>query len=434
MLDRNLVANQLERILETLHKRNASDDLLSDLEKLSAIIARRRELQTQTDSLRGDRKRLSKQIGGLMREKKFEDAEEIKQDVTKIGNRLDLLEEERKVLQGQEDGLLLIFPNLLDERVPDGTDEEDNELVEQWGEPKQFDFEPKEHHILGEELGLYDAERAAKIAGSRFSILKGDLAKMERALIQLFLDVAEDNGYTEVLVPYIVNRDAMTGTGQLPKFEEDLFKLTSEINGMDGFLIPTAEVPVTNMFRDEIINEEDLPIHMCAFTPCFRAEAGTYGKDTHGLIRQHQFHKVELVKITKPEHSDAEHNALTDHACGILQALELPYRKMRLCAGDTSFAAQMCFDLEVWLPGQGKYREISSCSNFGEFQARRMRTRFRPKGGKPQLCHTINGSGLAVGRTLVAIMENYQQADGSILIPTVLQPYMRGKTKITLED
>jgi seryl-tRNA synthetase len=236
-----------------------------------------------------------------------------------------------------------------------------------------------------------------------------------------------------VLVPYIVNRDTMTGTGQLPKFEEDLFKLTSEINGMDGFLIPTAEVPVTNMFRDEIINEEDLPIHLCAFTPCFRAEAGTYGKDTHGLIRQHQFHKVELVKITKPEHSDAEHQALTAHACGILEALELPYRKMRLCAGDTSFAAQMCFDLEVWLPGQGKYREISSCSNFGEFQARRMRTRFRPKGGKPQLCHTINGSGLAVGRTLVAIMENYQQADGSIAIPTVLQPYMRGKTKITLE-
>jgi seryl-tRNA synthetase len=369
-----------------------------------------------------------------MREKKFEEAEQVKQDVTKIGNRLDLLEDERKVLQGQEDGLLLIFPNLLDERVPNGTDEEDNELVEQWGEPKQFAFEPKEHHILGEELGLYDAERAAKIAGSRFSILKGDLAKMERALIQLFLDTAEDNGYTEVLVPYIVNRDTMTGTGQLPKFEEDLFKLTSEINGMDGFLIPTAEVPVTNMFRDEIINEEDLPIHLCAFTPCFRAEAGTYGKDTHGLIRQHQFHKVELVKITKPEHSDAEHQALTAHACGILEALELPYRKMRLCAGDTSFAAQMCFDLEVWLPGQGKYREISSCSNFGEFQARRMRTRFRPKGGKPQLCHTINGSGLAVGRTLVAIMENYQQADGSIAIPTVLQPYMRGKTKITLEE
>lgn len=433
MLDRNLVANQLEHIVENLHKRNANDDLLSDLDKLSAIIARRRELQTQTDSLRGDRKRLSKQIGGLMREKKFEEAEQVKQDVTKIGNRLDLLEDERKVLQGQEDGLLLIFPNLLDERVPNGTDEEDNELIEQWGEPKQFAFEPKEHHILGEELGLYDAERAAKIAGSRFSILKGDLAKMERALIQLFLDTAEDNGYTEVLVPYIVNRDTMTGTGQLPKFEEDLFKLTSEINGMDGFLIPTAEVPVTNMFRDEIINEEDLPIHLCAFTPCFRAEAGTYGKDTHGLIRQHQFHKVELVKITKPEHSDAEHQALTAHACGILEALELPYRKMRLCAGDTSFAAQMCFDLEVWLPGQGKYREISSCSNFGEFQARRMRTRFRPKGGKPQLCHTINGSGLAVGRTLVAIMENYQQADGSIAIPTVLQPYMRGKTKITLE-
>ncbi len=434
MLDRNLVANELDRVLENLHKRNAGEDLISDLEKLSAIITRRRELQTQTDGLRGERKKLSKQIGGLMREKKLDEVEQVKHDVTKIGNRLDLLEDERKVLQDQENELLLAFPNLLDPRVPAGVDEEDNELVAQWGEPKTFDFEPKEHHILGEELGLYDAERAAKVAGTRFCILKGDLAKMERALIQLFLDTAEDNGYTEVVVPYIVNRDTMTGTGQLPKFEDDLFKLTSEINGMDGFLIPTAEVPVTNMFRDEIINEEDLPIHLCAFTPCFRAEAGSYGKDTHGLIRQHQFHKVELVKITKPEDSDAAHLALTNHACAILEALELPYRKMRLCAGDTSFAAQMCFDLEVWLPGQGKYREISSCSNFGEFQARRMKTRFRPKGSKPQFCHTVNGSGLAVGRTLVAIMENYQQADGSIAIPTVLQPYMRGKTKITLED
>ncbi len=435
MLDRNLVANNLERVLENLHKRHANDELLSDLEKLSAIITRRRELQTQTDGLRGERKKLSKQIGSLMREKKMDEVEQVKHDVTKIGNRLDLLEDERKLLQAQEDDLLLAFPNLLDERVPEGADEEANELVETWGTPKTFDFTPKEHHILGEELGLYDAERATKVAGTRFSILKGDLAKMERALIQFFLDTAEDNGYTEVVVPYIVNRDTMTGTGQLPKFEDDLFKLTSEINGMDGFLIPTAEVPVTNMYRDEILNEEDLPIYLCAFTPCFRAEAGSYGKDTHGLIRQHQFHKVELVKITKPEDSDAEHHALTENACKMLQALELPYRKMRLCSGDTSFAAQMCFDLEVWLPGQGKYREISSCSNFGEFQARRMRTRFRTKakGSKPQFCHTINGSGLAVGRTLVAIIENYQQADGSIEVPTVLQPYMRGKTKISLE-
>ena len=433
MLDRNLVANHLDTVLAHLHKRNASDELLSDMNKLSAVIARRRELQTQTDELRSSRKKLSKKIGGLMRDKKLDEVAAVKEEVTTIGNRLDLLEDERKDLQKQEDDLLLAFPNLLDARVPEGNSEDDNELVETWGTPRTFDFEPKEHHILGEEMGLYDAERAAKIAGARFSILKGDLARLERALIQFFLDTAEDNGYTEVLVPYIVNRDTMTGTGQLPKFEEDLFKLTAEIGGQDGFLIPTAEVPVTNMFRDEILSEDDLPIHLCAFTPCFRAEAGTYGKDTHGLIRQHQFHKVELVKITKPEDSDAEHHALTDHACGLLQALELPYRKMRLCAGDTSFSAQLCYDLEVWLPGQNKYREISSCSNFGEFQARRMKTRFRAKGEKkPKLCHTINGSGLAVGRTLVAIMENYQQADGSVEIPTVLQPYMRGKTKITL--
>ena len=433
MLDRNLVANHLDTVLAHLHKRNASDELLSDMNKLSAVIARRRELQTQTDELRSSRKKLSKKIGGLMRDKKLDEVAAVKEEVTTIGNRLDLLEDERKDLQKQEDDLLLAFPNLLDARVPEGNSEDDNELVETWGTPRSFDFEPKEHHILGEEIGLYDAERAAKIAGARFSILTGDLARLERALIQFFLDTAEDNGYTEVLVPYIVNRDTMTGTGQLPKFEEDLFKLTAEIGGQDGFLIPTAEVPVTNMFRDEILSEDDLPIHLCAFTPCFRAEAGTYGKDTHGLIRQHQFHKVELVKITKPEDSDAEHHALTDHACGLLQALELPYRKMRLCAGDTSFSAQLCYDLEVWLPGQNKYREISSCSNFGEFQARRMKTRFRAKGEKkPKLCHTINGSGLAVGRTLVAIMENYQQADGSVEIPTVLQPYMRGKTKITL--
>ena len=433
MLDRNLVANSLETIQATLERRNASEEQLNELNKLSTIIARRRELQTKTDILRSERKKISKQIGLLMREKKFEEAETVKHDVSKIGDRLDLMEDERKTLQTQEDELLLAFPNLLDQRVPNGSNEDDNELVEQWGTPREFDFEPKEHHILGEELGLYDAERAAKIAGTRFSVLKGDLAKLERALIQFFLDVAEDNGYTEVVVPYIVNRDSMTGTGQLPKFEDDLFKITAEIGGMDGFLIPTAEVPVTNLYRDDIIDEAELPISLCAFTPCFRAEAGSYGKDTHGLIRQHQFHKVELVKITKPEDSDAEHHALTDHACQILQKLNLPYRKMRLCSGDTSFAAHMCFDMEVWLPGQGKYREISSCSNFHDFQARRMRTRYRPtQGGKPILCHTINGSGLAVGRTLVAIMENYQQSDGTIIIPEVLQPYMRGRTKISI--
>ena len=434
MLDRNLVAKNAELVRENLLKRQASDEVLSELNKLVVLINMRRELQTKTDNLRAERKIFSKEIGQLYKQGKRDEAEERKASVAKIGHRLDILESERKELLEQEEELLLAFPNILDEQVPDGADEEANVLVHQWGEPRTFDFEPKEHHILGEELGLYDPERATKIAGTRFSILKGELAQMERALINFFLDCADESGYTEVLVPYIVNRETMTGTGQLPKFEDDLFKLTTEVGGSDGFLIPTAEVPVTNIHREEIINEEDLPLHYCAFTPCFRAEAGSYGRDTHGLIRQHQFHKVELVKITKPENSAAEHEALTKNAQNILEKLGLPYRVMKLCAGDTSFSAQMCYDLEVWLPGQGKYREISSCSNFGDFQARRMKMRYRPiGGGKPIICHTINGSGLAVGRTLVAIIENYQQSDGSIEIPKILQPYMRGKTKISLK-
>ena len=421
--------------MEHLHKRHASEEMLGEMNKLSAVIARRRELQTQTDELRSSRKKLSKQIGGLMREKKLDEVAAVKAEVTTIGNRLDLLEDERKDLQKQEDDLLHAFPNLLDPRVPEGTSEEDNELIETWGTPRTFDFEPKEHHILGEEMGLYDAERAAKIAGARFSILKGDLARLERALIQFFLDTAEDNGYTEVLVPYIVNRNAMTGTGQVPKFEEDLFKLTSEIGGMDGFLIPTAEVPVTNMFQDEILNEEDLPIHLCAFTPCFRAEAGTYGKDTHGLIRQHQFHKVELVKITTPEESDAEHHALTDHACGLLQALG-SHTERCVCVQETPVSQpNFVTILKSGFPVKTNTERFHLVPTLESFKPRRMKTRFRSKGEKkPKLCHTINGSGLAVGRTLVAIMENYQQADGSVDIPAVLQPYMRGKTKITLQD
>lgn len=433
MLDRNLVANNAELVRENLQKRHASEEMLSELGKLEVLISTRRELQTKTDNLRAQRKVFSKEIGQLYKQGKQAEATEKKATVTKIGHQLDIFESERKELLEQEEELLLAFPNLLDNRVSEGANEDANILVHQWGELRAFDFEPKEHHILGEELGLYDSERATKIAGTRFSILKGGLAQMERALVNFFLDCADEAGYTEVLVPYIVNRETMTGTGQLPKFEADLFKLTTEIGGSDGFLIPTAEVPVTNIHREEIINEEDLPLSYCAFTPCFRAEAGSYGRDTHGLIRQHQFHKVELVKITKPEDSDAGHQALTKNAQDILEKLGLPYRVMKLCAGDTSFSAQMCYDLEVWLPGQGKYREISSCSNFGDFQARRMKMRYRPAGGgKPIICHTINGSGLAVGRTLVAIMENYQQADGSIEIPEILQPYMRGKTKISL--
>jgi seryl-tRNA synthetase len=432
MLDRNLVANNASLVRDHLARRNASDEQLSDLERLVTVIARRRQLQTETDGLRADRKRISKSIGPLMKAGKREEAQPLRDQVGEIASTLDQLEQERKQLSEEEEQLLLSFPNLLDDRVPLGTDEESNQLIETWGAPKEFDFEPIEHHTLAENLGLYDAERAAKIAGTRFSVLKGDLALMERALINFFLDEASQSGYQEVLVPYIVNSASMTGTGQLPKFEEDLFKLTTEIGGLDGYLIPTAEVPVTNLHRDEIINEADLPINYCSFTPCFRAEAGSYGKDTHGLIRQHQFHKVELVKITTPQTSDQEHHNLTRHSQNLLEKLRLPYRLVRLCGGDVGFGAYHCYDLEVWLPGQGKYREISSCSNFGDFQARRMKLRYRPDGGgKPVSCHTINGSALAVGRTLVAIIENYQQKDGTIAIPEVLQSYMRGKQKIT---
>ena len=428
MLDRNLVANSAQTIRDNLDARNASEDMRRDLERLVAVIARRRQLQQETDQLRAARKRLSSQIGPLMKAGKRDEAEPLRTEVSQIADKLKLLENERKDLEEMELQLLLSFPNLLDPSVKHGASEEDNEIIETVGVLPVFDFEPKEHHIVAQALGLYDSDRASKIAGARFSILRGAIAKMERALIQFFLNEAtETGGYEEVLVPYIVNRSAMTGTGQLPKFEEDLFKVSGEIGGQDGFLIPTAEVPVTNMHRDEILNESDLPLKFCSFTPCFRAEAGSYGKDTHGLIRQHQFHKVELVKITRPENAAAEHEALTRDARRLLDLLELPYRVVRLCSGDVSFAAKLCYDLEVWLPGQGKYREISSCSNFGDFQARRMRMRYRPTaGGKPIICHTINGSGLAVGRTLVAIIENYQQRDGSIRIPAVLQSFMGG--------
>ena len=432
MLDRNLVANNAEVVREMLQRRGASETVLSELDTLAAVIDRRRQLQTETDGLRAQRKRLSKEIGPLMRAGDTAAAEPLKQQVAEFANRLQLLEEERKNLAAQEDTLLHTFPNLIDSRTPDGSDESSNEVISSWGTPPSLDFQPLEHHVLAEKLGMYDSTRASKIAGTRFAVLTGDIARMERALISFCLDIARQNGYIETMVPYIVNRSSMTGTGQLPKFEEDLFKLTAEVGGEDAFLIPTAEVPVTNLYRDEIIPEASLPLYHAAFTPCFRAEAGSYGKDTHGLIRQHQFHKVELVKICLPENSDEEHEKLTQNACQLLELLKLPYRKVRLCAGDIGFSAYMCYDLEVWLPGQNQYREISSCSNFNDFQARRMRLRYRPaEGGKPKICHTINGSGLAIGRTLVAIIENYQQADGSIVVPEVLRPYMGGQEKIT---
>jgi len=427
MLDRNLVLSNPDLIRENLKNRHASEEMSSELERLIFCIQRRRQLQTETDNLRAERKSLSKQIGGFMKQGKHEEAENVKAEVKQKAEHLVVLENQRKELEEQERHLLFSLPNLISDQVPFGHDESANLEISRWGETTTHDWSA-EHHVHLQKLGLLDSERATKVAGTRFSVLRGPIAKLERALISFFLDRAESNGYTEIMVPYIVNASSMLGTGQLPKFEQDLFQITHPINGETGYLIPTAEVPITNLHRDEILQEDDLTISYAGFTPCFRSEAGSSGKDTHGLIRQHQFHKVELVKICTPENSLAEHEALTRDAANLLEALNLPHRIVRLCSGDISFAAQMCYDLEVWLPGQNQYREISSCSNFGDFQARRMKLRYRPKDSKkPQFCHTINGSGLAVGRTLVAIVENYLQADGTILVPECLQDYMKMK-------
>jgi len=431
MLDRNLVTDNLNLVRENLTRRNAGQGIFQELERLGVVIERRRQLQQETDDIRAERNRISKQIGPMMRGGKAAETEPLKQQVRRISERLTILDGERKGLETQENELLLSLPNMLADNVPPGHEEGDNELVSTHGTLGTFDFPPLEHHVLGVQQGMLDPERAVKVAGTRFSVLIGGFARLERALISFFLDEAGKNGYTELGVPYIVNRDAMIGTGQLPKFEADLFKLTAEVGGQEAYLIPTAEVPITNLHRHEILSEENLPLSYCSFTPCFRAEAGSYGKDTHGLIRQHQFHKVELVKITTPEQSTAAHETLTRDAQGLLEKLELPYRVMRLCGGDIGFSANMCYDLEVWLPGQAQYREISSCSNFGDFQARRMRMRYRPTGGgKVRTCHTVNGSGLAVGRTLVAIVENHQLADGRVRIPAVLRSYMGGEETI----
>jgi seryl-tRNA synthetase len=332
-------------------------------------------------------------------------------------------------VQEELNAVQLDIPNIPHESVPEGTGEEDNAEIRRWGEPTAFDFEPKDHVDLGEGLGLLDFETAAKLTGSRFSVIQGPLARLHRALIQFMLDThTRAHGYCEVYVPYLVNADSLRGTGQLPKFEEDLFRTAGE---QAFYLIPTAEVPVTNLVRDTIVDAEALPLRFTAHTPCFRSEAGSYGKDTRGMIRQHQFEKVEMVQLVRPQDSWAALEELTGHAEAILQQLELPYRVVTLCTGDIGFSAAKTYDLEVWLPGQQKYREISSCSNFEAFQARRMQARWRnPETGKPELLHTLNGSGLAVGRTLVAIMENCQQADGSIRVPAALQPYMGDVTVI----
>lgn len=395
-----------------------------DTRRFEALEAERKDIQTRTQDLQAKRNALSKQIGAA--KGKGEDASALMAEVGGTGDELKALEERLEGIQAELNELLAAIPNLPQADVPAGPDAEANVEVRRVGTPRQFDFTPRDHVDLGEGLELLDLATAAKIASSRFALMRGDLARLHRALSQFMLDLhSQEHGYEEVYVPYLVNADSLHGTGQLPKFEADLFKLD---NGM--YLIPTAEVPVTNIVRDEIIPAENLPIKLVAHTPCFRSEAGSYGRDTRGMIRQHQFDKVELVQLVRPEDSNAALEELTGHAESILQKLGLPYRVMLLCTGDMGFSSSKTYDLEVWLPAQNTYREISSCSNFESFQARRMQARFRADKGKPELLHTINGSGLAVGRTLVAILENYQNADGSITIPEALRPYMGGMEKL----
>jgi seryl-tRNA synthetase len=419
MLDVKLLRDDLDSVKAMLAARG--NDL--DLSAFEELDQKRRNLIVETDALKNERKTTSKQIGQML--KKGEDAEPVKARVAEIGEKIKELDarlgESERVLRE----ILSTIPNLLHASTPIGKGEDDNVEVAKWGEPPAFDFPVKDHVDLGTSLKILDAETAAKITGARFALLRGDAARMERALINFMTDVHREQGYFEVMPPFIVNSDSMFGTGQFPKMKEDVFQLQDT----DYYLIPTAEVPVTNIHRDEILTEAQMPIRYQAFTPCFRSEAGSYGKDTRGLIRQHQFNKVELVKLVHPDTSDEALEQLRDDAEEILRRLALPYRVMALCSGDISFTASKCYDLEVWLPGQNRYREISSCSNFIDFQARRAKIRFRD-GKKTRFVHTLNGSGLAVGRTLVAILENYQQADGRIRIPDVLQPYMNGQAMI----
>ena len=419
MLDPKLIRNDLEAVARQLARRGFT----LDTAKLQALEQQRKDIQALTQELQAERNGHSRNIGKA--KANGEDIAPLLKEVEGLGEQLKSREDELAIVQAELNDILLGIPNIPHTTVPEGKGEEDNQELRTWGKPTQFDFEPKDHVDLGEQLGQFDFETAAKLTGSRFCVIQGPLAQLHRALIQFMLDThTRVHGYREVYVPYLVNSDSLKGTGQLPKFEEDLFKMEGESG---YYLIPTAEVPVTNLARDSIIDAEALPIRYTAHTPCFRSEAGSYGKDTRGMIRQHQFEKVEMVQLVRPGDSYEALEQLTTHAESILQTLKLPYRVVTLCTGDTGFSAAKTYDLEVWLPGQQKYREISSCSNFEAFQSRRMQARWRnPETGKPELLHTVNGSGLAVGRTLVAVMENYQQADGSIVIPDVLQNYMGG--------
>lgn len=417
MLDVKILRSEFSRVEQSLKNRGKSLDLIADFPKLDA---RRRELLQESESLKNRRNTVSAEVARL--KKNRENADELILEMREVSDKIKAMDEEVRELEASIAELTLAIPNIPHESVPVGASEEDNVEVRRWSEPAAFDFEPKAHWELAQNLNILDFEAAAKVTGSRFTFYKGLGARLERALISFMMDLHSDkHGYEEMLPPYIVNRDSLYGTGQLPKFEEDLFK----ISDTDYYLIPTAEVPVTNYHREEILNAEDLPKYYVAYSSCFRSEAGAAGRDTRGLIRQHQFNKVEMVKIVHPDTSFDELEKMTADAERVLQLLNLPYRVMELCTGDMGFGSMKTYDLEVWLPESGVYREISSCSNIGDFQARRANIRFRPEPkAKPEFVHTLNGSGLAVGRTVAAILENYQQADGSVAIPDVLRPYM----------
>jgi len=455
-LDSRALIDNLELVLTHLKSRRASDETLEAARQIAARNDERVSLIQSRDSALQTRNEQSAKIGILMRNPDRDEAEveEAKSLSAAAADDAAVVEEKLTALEQETSSLLASIPNLLDDNVPDGKDDTDNEEVERWGDiealptklgwPSDGSFEPKWHDDVASALNGWQAEKAVAFSGARFVALSGNIARLERAISTFFLDMHVDkHGYTEVSVPFVVGRSALEGTSQLPKFEDDLFRIAKDshqCNGEDAFLIPTAEVPLTNMHRESILEEADLPISYVALTPCFRAEAGSYGRDTRGLVRTHQFSKVEMVKITTSEASMDQHEELTRHAQECLEALELPYRKVRLCSGDIGFSARHCYDLEVWLPGSREYREISSCSNTGDFQARRMNLRYRPaakeeesngkkkkaKKSKPVFCHTINGSGLAVGRTLVAVLENYQMPDGTVVVPEVLRPYMGG--------
>ena len=419
MLDPRLFRTELDFVKEQLNRRSFD----FDADHYSALEARRKDIQVKTQELQNERNSRSKAIG--IAKAKGEDLQPLLDQVQYLGDQLKAGEMELSEIQANMTVLMEGIPNLLDDTVPTGKSENDNIEICRWGEIPDFDFEPKDHVDLGAKIKGMDFELGAKIAGARFVVLNGSLARLQRAIIQLMLDTHTDgHGYSETYVPFLVNADSLRGTGQLPKFEADLFK-ANDTPAL--YLIPTAEVPVTNIVRDVIIDAKDLPLKFVCHSPCFRSEAGAYGRDVRGMIRQHQFEKVEIVQVVKPEDSARAHEELTGHAEAILKKLNLPYRRMLLCAGDTGFSSAKTYDLEVWLPGQGAYREISSCSNFKDFQARRLQARWRnPETSKPELVHTLNGSGLAAGRTLIAVMENYQDAQGRIRIPDALRPYMGG--------